>query len=220
MKSGAEILTSKPEQTVHTITPSAAFDQDVGLVNAPGTADRTRESIPTLLEFEHIALDPTKDRTRCDTDAALEHHGGEVAVGQLVGTYQRTHRMTTSWSKWRPLNIGWRQRRTMAISGVAGSRVYPDLKRHSSRKPVRCHRMRVSGRTTANEVHQPKSFDSRVRLTRVATSGRRGFTPRSTYIASCRRRNRFSAATIRVGRSATMANRSTSASSCKGPEED
>jgi hypothetical protein len=23
------------------------------------------------------------------------------------------------------LNIGWRQRRTMAISGVAGSRVYP-----------------------------------------------------------------------------------------------
>jgi hypothetical protein len=61
------------------------LDRDVGLVNAPGAADRTRESIPTLLEFEHITLDPTKDRTRCDTDAALEHHGGEVAVRELAG---------------------------------------------------------------------------------------------------------------------------------------
>src|SRR5262247_1110978 len=29
--------------------------------------------------------DPPEDRTRCDTDTALEHHCGEVAVRQVVG---------------------------------------------------------------------------------------------------------------------------------------
>ncbi len=53
---------------------------------------------------------------------------------------------------------------------------------------------------TINDARQSNSLNTRARLIRVVRSGRRGFTPRSTYIASWRRRNRFSAGTTRVRR--------------------
>jgi len=49
------------------------------------------------------------------------------------------------------------------------------------------------------------------KLIRVAESIRRGWTPRSLNSASCRRRNRFSAWTDRVGRNRRMENRAASA---------
>ena len=88
-----------------------------------------------------------------------------------------------------------------------------DFQRHNNRKSARCHRMSVSGRTTTNEVRQSKSLDNRARLTRLARFRAARSHPALRVHGECPRRNRFSTATIRVGRTATMANRSTSASS-------
>ena len=80
-----------------------------------------------------------------------------------------------------------------------------------SLKPARCQRTRVCGRTTTSAERHWNNRDSNARLTRVAASIRLGFTPRSTYRASCRRRNSTSACNDWRDRnaSATAATRTT-----------
>jgi hypothetical protein len=55
--------------------------------------------------------------------------------------------------------------------------------------------------TTTNADRQSKHRDRSVSITRVAASTRLGFTPRSRYSASWRRRNRISAPNDSRGRS-------------------
>ena len=66
----------------------------------------------------------------------------------------------------------------------AGSRGRPpgeDFHRQNSRKPVRCHRMSVSGFTTVRTRRQSISRDRATSAMRVASSARRGLTRRSRY---------------------------------------
>ena len=95
----------------------------------------------------------------------------------------------------------------------AGSRGRPpgvDFHRQNSRKPVRCHRMSVSGFTTVRTRRQSISRDRATSAMRVASSARRGLTRRSRYNANCLRRKRFSAASWACGRNIDDTNRRTS----------
>ncbi len=65
--------------------------------------------------------------------------------------------------------------------------------RQNSFHPARCQRIIVSGRTTTKASRQLKNLERIASEIRVTGSIRRGFTPRSTYRASCRRRNSTSA---------------------------
>ena len=78
-----------------------------------------------------------------------------------------------------------------------------DLSRQKSFQPARCQRIIVSGRTTTRASRQSKSRESNASEIRVTGSTRRDLTPRSTYNASCRRRNKFSAIIECVGRKAS-----------------
>ena len=89
--------------------------------------------------------------------------------------------------------ISWR-----SSSGIGG-RPGLDLQRQNRRHPARCQRINVSGRTTTRASRQSKSRESNASDTRVAASTRLGFTPRSRYSASSRRRKRFSASKDRRG---------------------
>jgi hypothetical protein len=71
------------------------------------------------------------------------------------------------------LQVPWNRRRP-------GAR---DFQRHHNRNPWRCHRMSVCGFTTINTFRQSRNRDSATSVMRVASSARRGFARRSTYIA-------------------------------------
>jgi hypothetical protein len=71
--------------------------------------------------------------------------------------------------------------------------------RPRGRRPARCQRTSVSGRSTIRASRQSRSQESNAIDTRVAASTRLGLTPRSRYGASCRRRKRFSASADRRG---------------------
>lgn len=80
-------------------------------------------------------------------------------------------------------------------SGGTRGRVHGlDLERQNSRKPFRCHRMKVSGLTTGRTSRQANRLESKTKVNFVAGFARRGLTWRSRYRASCLRRKRFSAA--------------------------
>ena len=85
-----------------------------------------------------------------------------------------------------------------------------DFQRQNNWKPLRCHRMSVSGFTTVRSRRQSMSRDSTTSVIRVASSARRGFTCRSRYNANCFRRNRFSATSCAYGRHVDATNRRTS----------
>jgi hypothetical protein len=74
-----------------------------------------------------------------------------------------------------------------------GGRPGRDFSRQKSFQPARCQRIIVSGRTTTRASRQSKSRESNASEIRVTGSTRRDLTLRSTYNASCRRRNKFSA---------------------------
>ena len=93
-------------------------------------------------------------------------------------------------------------RRISSRSSIGiGGRPDRHFHRHHNRKPVRCHRTSVSGWTTTKADRELNHRDRNVNATRVAASIRFGLTPRSRYIASCRRRNRISASNDSRGRS-------------------
>ena len=75
-----------------------------------------------------------------------------------------------------------------------------DFHRQKSRKPALCQPISVSGRTTTRALSQSKQRDSSANITRVAPSTRLGFTPRSRYSDSCRRRKSVSASNDSRGR--------------------
>ena len=77
-----------------------------------------------------------------------------------------------------------------------------DLRRQNSRQPARCQRIIVSGRTATRAPRQSKNRESNASVIRVPGSIRRGFTPLSTYKASCRRNIKISAARVRCRRTA------------------
>ena len=85
------------------------------------------------------------------------------------------------------------RRMSCRSSSGMGGRPGRDLQRQNSRQPARCQRTIVFGRTTITHDRQSHNRESQTRLRRVATSMRRGFTPRSLKSASCRRKTRFSA---------------------------
>jgi len=87
-------------------------------------------------------------------------------------------------------------RNACGIRGCPGR----DFHRHRSLKPARCQRISVSGRTTTSAKHHAYYRDRKVKVTRVTALIRRGFSPRSTYRASCQRRNRISASSDLRGR--------------------
>jgi len=83
--------------------------------------------------------------------------------------------------------------RSCTCFGIRG-RPGRDFSRQNSLQAARCQRIIVSGRTTTRASRQLKNRESNATLTRVTGSTRRGFTPRSTYRASCRRSIKISAA--------------------------
>lgn len=93
-----------------------------------------------------------------------------------------------------------RRIRSRSSFGIGG-RPARDFHRQKSRKPALCQPMSVSGRTTASALRQLKQRDNSANATRVGASTRLGFTPRSRYSASCRRRNKISASNDSRGRS-------------------
>jgi hypothetical protein len=62
----------------------AAFDFDVGFVNAPRQPSRASEAVPAPFEFRDIALDPTHDRSVRQREPAFGHHLDEVSKTQFV----------------------------------------------------------------------------------------------------------------------------------------
>jgi hypothetical protein len=76
--------------------------------------------------------------------------------------------------------------------------------------PWRCHRLNVSGCTTARAGCQSNHCDSQSSVIRAACLARRGVTWCSWYRASCLRRNRFSAAKAGLGRRQRHRKRETS----------
>jgi hypothetical protein len=104
-----------------------------------------------------------------------------------------------------PFSVGY----TMSISGRQRAlaeflrttgRPDRDLSRQNSFHPARCQRIIVSGRTTTKASRQSKNRENNARRTHLTGSMRRGLAPRSTYWASCRRRNKISASRDRRGR--------------------
>jgi hypothetical protein len=88
-------------------------------------------------------------------------------------------------------SIPMRRIRDCTCLGMGG-RPGRDFRRQNNFQPARCQRIIVSGRTTTKASRQLKNRESNASVIRVTGSIRRGLTPRSTYKASCRRRNRFS----------------------------
>ena len=66
--------------------------------------------------------------------------------------------------------------RSAGIGGRPGAR---DFQRHQSRNPFRCHRISVSGSRGSAKCRQSTNGDKAIRVIRVASSARRGFTGRS-----------------------------------------
>jgi hypothetical protein len=66
------------------------------------------------------------------------------------------------------------------------------MPRQNRRKPSQCQRIMVAGRTRTTASCQSKSLANSARLMRVKASTLNALTPRSTYLASCRRRTNFS----------------------------
>ena len=62
----------------------AAFDFDLGFVNAPRQPSRASEAVPAPFEFRDIALDPTHDRGVRQREPAFGHHLDEVSKTQFV----------------------------------------------------------------------------------------------------------------------------------------
>src|SRR6202047_3989371 len=100
--------------------------------------------------------------------------------------------------------------KTRSSSGIRG-RPGQHFHLQNNLQPARCHRIIVFGRTTNSASRHSKHLARMAKLIRVAESIRRGWTPRSLNSASCRRRNRFSAWTDRVGRNSRIENRTASA---------
>ena len=78
-------------------------------------------------------------------------------------------------------------------SAGIGGRPALHLPRQKSCHPSRCQRIMVAGQTRTTASRQSKSLVNSARLIRVNASTLRGLTPRSKYLASCRRRTKFSA---------------------------
>src|SRR5262245_45539066 len=81
-----------------------------------------------------------------------------------------------------------------------------DFHFQNSRNPFRCERTNVSGFTTVRADGQSKDRINCASIKRSESVARRGFCFRSTYIACCLRRKRFSAARADEDRSRRYTN--------------
>jgi hypothetical protein len=57
---------------------------DVGLIYSPRHTDSASKSVPLLLEFGHIALDPSQDGCMSQINPALSHHIAQVTIAEFV----------------------------------------------------------------------------------------------------------------------------------------
>lgn len=60
-----------------------AFDGDVGFVHPPKSSDGARVTFPALLKLGGIMMDPSQDRRVRQANAALRHHGHQIAGAQF-----------------------------------------------------------------------------------------------------------------------------------------
>ena len=122
--------------------------------------------------------------------------GGRNFRTVRVETRIRSFRRSSSAMRSSP-HVGFsfpmRRIRSRTCFGIRG-RPGRDFRRQNSRQPARCQRIIVSGRTSTRVSCHLKHRESNASLTRVTGSMRRGFTPRSTYKACCRRGIKISAA--------------------------
>ena len=98
---------------------------------------------------------------------------------------------------------------TISFCNSAGTRGRPrgfDFHLQNSRKPFRCHRMKVSGWTIVRARRHANRRESSTRVSRLASLARRALTLRSRYRANCLRRKRFSAARAQCGRRLSLMN--------------
>src|ERR1700721_3721640 len=62
----------------------AAFDFDVGLVDAPGPPSCPGETVPMFLEFERIVLNPTNTRRGRQGESTFGPHLHEITKAEFV----------------------------------------------------------------------------------------------------------------------------------------
>src|SRR5215471_10025974 len=85
------------------VDPMSA-DLYIRLIHPPGSADWPSITLPPLLEFRQVMLDPTENRGVGQRNAPIRHHDDQVARLNLKLAYQLTQRMMICPSKCRPLN--------------------------------------------------------------------------------------------------------------------
>jgi hypothetical protein len=112
------------------------------------------------------------------------------------------------------LSVAMRRMSWRSSSGIRG-RACLDLERQNSLHPAQCQRINVSGRTTTRASRQSNCRERYAGDPRIAASTRLGFTPRSSYPASSRRRKRFSASMDRRGLTESASGATKSASDRK-----
>ena len=101
-------------------------------------------------------------------------------------------------------------------TGTRGRPLDRDFHFQNKRNPFRCQRIRVSGFTTNSASRHSKNLESLAIVKRIASLARRGFCFRSTYRASCLRRNKFSAASVTGERRVSWSKLRTSKEHVKG----
>jgi hypothetical protein len=63
---------------------SFTANPNVGLIYPPRRTNSAGKPVPFLLEFGHIALDPSQDSCMSQINPALNHHIAEVTIAEFV----------------------------------------------------------------------------------------------------------------------------------------
>src|SRR5215831_11100332 len=64
------------------VDPMSA-DLYIRLIHPPGSADWPSITLPPLLEFRQVMLDPTQDGRMCERNASIHHHDHQVSEAQF-----------------------------------------------------------------------------------------------------------------------------------------
>ena len=64
--------------------PSLSLHRNARFVHAPRSAHGSGKSVPTLLEFGSVLLDPPRNRRVRHINAAFAHHDHQIAIAQFV----------------------------------------------------------------------------------------------------------------------------------------
>src|SRR6516164_4216061 len=58
-------------------------DLYIRLIHPPGSADWPSITLPPILEFRQVMLDPTQDGRMCERNASIRHHDHQVPEAQF-----------------------------------------------------------------------------------------------------------------------------------------